>query len=259
MWSFPARRWHRVAMALLGCAALFAVLLPAGRLGAEEELLGDEEAVESAGRALGGWSSYPWYDRETDSVQPLNVRPPSKPWNPPNLGWLGTIIGGFLEIMSYLVIWVIAPLIVLAIIYYLIRAFLDSERNEITTDSEETFSIDRIEALPAKIRVPVDSLLSEARRHYEAGDYRQAIIYLYSHQLLELDRKQLIRLAKGKTNRQYLRELASRKTLRELFEPTMFTFEDVFFGGRELTRAAFEACWERRRPFAGQLEGVPLS
>ena len=33
------------------------------------------------------------------------------------------------------------------------------------------------------------------------------MIYLFSHQLVQLDRHQIIRLAKGKTNRQYLREV----------------------------------------------------
>ena len=47
-------------------------------------------------------------------------------------------------------------------------------------------------------------LLEEARRSYEEGDYNTAIVYLYSYQLVKLDQNQWIRLAKGKTNRQYL-------------------------------------------------------
>ena len=49
--------------------------------------------------------------------------------------------------------------------------------------------------------------LDEAQRLYRNGDYAQAIIYLFSHQLLQLDRRHWLRLVKGKTNRQYLREV----------------------------------------------------
>ena len=54
--------------------------------------------------------------------------------------------------------------------------------------------------LPAMPR-PKGTLLEEARRSYEQGDYNTAIVYLYSYQLVKLDQNQWIRLAKGKTNR----------------------------------------------------------
>ena len=58
-------------------------------------------------------------------------------------------------------------------------------------------------------------LLAEARRHYQAGNYGAAIVYLFSFQLVQLDRRQIIQLAKGKTNRQYLREVGPRDPLRK--------------------------------------------
>ncbi len=75
-------------------------------------------------------------------------------------------------------------------------------------------------------------LLAEARRHYQAGNYGAAIVYLFSFQLVQLDKRQIIRLAKGKTNRQYLREVGPRAALLRLVEQTMVAFEDVFFGNR---------------------------
>ena len=88
-------------------------------------------------------------------------------------------------------------------------------------------------------------MLGEARRHYREGNYSEAIIYLFSHELVELDRFALIRIAKGKTNRQYLRELGPSPPLRPPLELTMTAFEDVFFGRRALDRAGFEACWNQ--------------
>jgi len=67
--------------------------------------------------------------------------------------------------------------------------------------------------------------------------------------LIQLDKQQIIRLAIGKTNRQYLREVGPPSALGRLLEETMVAFEDVFFGNRRLERARFEACWSRLPEF----------
>ena len=61
----------------------------------------------------------------------------------------------------------------------------------------------------------------------------------------------MIRLAKGKTNRQYLREItrSGRRALGDILEQTLLAFEDVFFGDRELPRDRFEACWQQLAEF----------
>ena len=46
------------------------------------------------------------------------------------------------------------------------------------------------------------------------GDYGMAIIYAYAYQLVELDQHHAIQLRKGKTNRQYLRELRRSRGCR---------------------------------------------
>ena len=71
----------------------------------------------------------------------------------------------------------------------------------------------RIESLPFPVAAGRLDLLAEARRHYQAGNYGAAIVYLFSFQLVQLDKRQIIRLAKGKTNRQYLREVGPRTPL----------------------------------------------
>jgi len=118
---------------------------------------------------------------------------------------------------------------------------------------EGSRDVDRVEALPFAVRKPTGDFLAEARRLYEAGDYSEAIIYLFSYQLVELDRQHLIRLAKGKTNRQYLRELRARLTLRSILETTVVRFEDAFFGRKTLTRERFEQSWQRLDEFHAEL------
>jgi hypothetical protein len=114
--------------------------------------------------------------------------------------------------------------------------------------------IDRVESLPFQLKAPQTDLLSEARRHYEAGNYKDAIIYLYSYQLVELDKHQLIRLTKGKTNRQYLREIRRRGDLFGTLQTSMLAFEDVFFGNHSLERGRFESCWNGLDAFHRSLE-----
>jgi hypothetical protein len=128
------------------------------------------------------------------------------------------------------------------------------DRTEGTTGAAS--QIDRLEQLPVNLRRSRSDLLGEARRHYQAGEYNEAIIYLYSYFLVELDKAQRIRLLRGKTNRQYLRELRDAPELRSLTARAMVAFEDVFFGGHDLSRAGFEACYSRLDEFHLQLEPV---
>ena len=95
--------------------------------------------------------------------------------------------------------------------------------------------------------------MAEARRLYEAGQYSDAIIYLFSYELVQLDKHHIIRLAKGKTNRQYIRETRQRPHLAAVLEITMIAFEDAFFGRKTLSREAFERSWQRLDEFQGEL------
>ena len=92
-------------------------------------------------------------------------------------------------------------------------------------------------------------LLAAARRHYAAGNLTRAIVCYFGYQLVELDRRQIIFLTQGKTNRQYLRELGQRTQLRQLVNQSMVVFEDAFFGHHAPPPERFEACWSRLAEF----------
>ena len=108
---------------------------------------------------------------------------------------------------------------------------------------------DRVEKLPFRVQRPRADLLGEARRSYQAGDYAEAIVYLFSYQLVYLDKHDLVHLARGKTNRQYLREMGRGPGIVPVVEQTMLAFEDVFFGGHGLDRSRFELCWNGLEQF----------
>ncbi|MFT5523864.1 MAG: hypothetical protein ACI9HK_001813, partial [Pirellulaceae bacterium] len=228
-----------------------------------------DDGVEEAGEAL-RYSNYPWYDSESDSLDRIDVDPVDEPYSNRESDWLaaktnpapprrGTrtmpSIGWATRLFQ---IFVYGGLILLAtaLLALLIWAVLRNGKTTWETQYEDVYESDeaRVESLPFQVRKPHANLLEEANRLYQAGKYGEAIVYYYSYLLVELDKSHVIRLTKGKTNRQYLWEAEQRPELSRILESTMIRFEDVFFGDHELHREQFESCWEHRNEFQQQLE-----
>lgn len=255
---------------LLAGLHIFVLCSCCAALGAAEPLEG-ETAVDAGREALQGRTNYPWYDRQTDGVRPLNLAPESSAdsanrqskWKNKsqaktrarNAGGAGaSVFGPVLQAVGL----VLLVSLLLVIAYLVARAFL---RNEVATTAasqviETSHEVDRVENLPFAVKRPGGDLLSAARSAYEAGNFSEAIVYLYSYYLIQLDKQHLIRLTKGKTNRQYVRELRSQAKLKSVLEVTMVAFEDVFFGHHALPREQFEACWQRLEEFQREIENV---
>ena len=216
----------------------------------------EDPSVEAGREALGHWGRYPWYDAENDALRRIDVAPPEVgfwewlwellpdfDWDPGG-GLSGSTWGGFMQILAYGLIVVVA----LVLVYFLVRTFLKHNPLERATFGNDSEKKDpqvrhRIEALPFPIAPDMSNLLEAARHYYERREYGEAAKYLFSYQLVQLDRYSVIRLARGKTNRQYLRELGRGHTLHPHVERTMWVFEEFFFGNRAIKRLQFEACW----------------
>lgn len=234
-----------------------------------------DESVAAGREALSHWwpRDYPWYDSETDGVRRVEIPKPRdwtwlrewirSLWPDWDLSWLWNWWPNWSwrSLFSWPVTfwqWAtrVGLVLLLALLVYLtVRAWRkwrgeweESEAGGGKSGGQEG-DAQRIEALPFPVSRGRLDLLAEARVHYLNGDYGQAIVYLFSYQLLRLDRQQIIRLTKGKTNRQYLREVGPRRALGRMVEQTMVAFEDVFFGNRSLDRARFESCWSRLDEF----------
>jgi hypothetical protein len=196
--------------------------------------------VESGRKALQPRFAYPWYDSASDGLRRIDPRTESS--GPSRLSDAAFDISAVLSVLA----WTLLVFALLVVVYFLVQAL----RNRPDMRSEPARrptagDLDRIEALPLPVAFGRSDLLAQARRLYEEGNYGQAVIYLFSYQLMQLDKGQFIRLAKGKTNRQYLREVGSGTRLRQLVEQTMVVFEDVFFGSLSVDRQRFESCWSR--------------
>jgi len=217
-----------------------------------------EAAVASGRKALDHWvGGYPWYDARTDGLRPVDV---SEPWfSRLNLGNFPFDLGLLLRWMA----WIALALLLGGLAYLLIRVYLNmvggrSSRGDDEGPSDAGDQRRRSEALPLPAARLEGDLLAQARRLYQEGRFGEAILYLFGYQLVELDKRQRIRLAKGKTNRQYLREIGGGGRLRRLVEQTMVAFEDFFFGHHAIDRVRFESCWSRLAEFDSlAAEGTP--
>lgn len=204
--------------------------------------------------------NYPWYDKENDGAKRIDFRERQKavtqgrnlvPLKPPTPATrnraAGTTGRGALQGLSYLS-WILIGVAVLTVFGVLIWAFLRMEsRNRDRSESPESKrSIEEsIKQLPFDIEASGGDFRSLAQRAYGSGDYRKAIIFLFSHVLVSLDQKNLIRLRKGKTNRQYLREIRPYRNLANYYQRVMVPFEATFFGEHELNQEDFENCWNQ--------------
>jgi hypothetical protein len=270
----PARRGRCLRLPLAVRAALLLGVL-AWALGPAPAAPADAPAadtgIEAGRQALRGHARFPWYDAENDALRRVDVRPPRDTAQHRRSQWqaapaapkspsFGTDWSGLRAVVETL-LWLGLIAVLGVLIYLLVRTYLHSHAAPDVaevSERETKAETDLIESLPFHVPRPQGDLLAEARRLYEQGAYAQAVVYLFSYQLVQLDRHQAIRLTRGKTNRQYLRELRSRPDLGGILERTMVAFEDVFFGHHPLDRAGFERCWQRLDEFHQSLtEATP--
>ncbi len=211
------------------------------------------DAVRFGRESLDRWWGYPWYDPGADSLHRIDV---SKPWWFDWIpDWQSFQIGRWPNDLLEWAAWIGLAVGLGLLIWALVRTYRSRSRNALAggrrtpAGSDSADERRRVDALPIPAAGSDVDFLSEADRYYREGHYGTAVLYLFSYQLIQLDRHQRIRLARGKTNRQYLRELGARTALGRLLEQTMIAFEDVFFGQHAIDRTRFEACWSRLGEF----------
>lgn len=220
--------------------------------------LGEEVApstsMEAARRELKSKADFNWYDRERDSLRPIRIVPRrtsnwfddwSRPAPAPAPLTIDPSWAAWMENVIWILSRVVLVLLIIALLYFAWRyreqigvSFADLRRRRTRPSSRAA----RIEALPAMVASGPLDLLEQAALFASRGEYHLAVVYLFSHQLLQLDRQHRIRLVKGKTNGQYLRELKAFPQLSEYLKTTMLAFEEAYFGGRRLSERRYQNC-----------------
>ncbi len=189
---------------------------------------------------------YPWYDARSDAFKP--VWPPREP----DLKWLDRLpkfgtIGSIGELIT-IGLAMLALAVFLVVLVELWRRHRTVEAPSGARLVSRLGSEARVEGLPTGVRTGADAPWDEALRRRERGDYAGAVIFLFAHQLLTLDRLRLIRLVPGRTGRQLIGTIVDPQW-RGLVAPTLRLFESVYYGRRTPTRAAFEAVWTAAEAF----------
>lgn len=228
------------------------------------------DPVEMGAEALKG-GKFPWYESDSNTAQPVEspntksaasanrrlvrakkVQPVATPtsWS----GWFQQLFDG-LSYTAYILLTLVAAVLVSLLIWGYIR-FRPSEMSKTDRQKlEETEAMsDRIQELPFTVsRQLNDHFEDRARAAADTGNYAEAVMLLFSFILLSLDRKGLIRLRRGTTNRQYLNEIRHHDRLPEFYNQVMVPFEKSFFGGHRIDQETFEKCWQNVESFRHSL------
>lgn len=231
-----ARRTARVgvlcaAIVLGWCVPSFTQAATASAAAATDAA--DQEAVSGGQKALRRAQRFPWYDPANDALRPVDLPDPEteRPREaPPQVDWLRPVV------------W--ALLIVAAVGLLAALAIGLSKRRWANTASVKTSRRGRIEHLGFLDDDAPGDYLDRCLRESRAGRFERAIVYLYAHVLTEMNERQLLRLARGKTNRQYLRDVGD-PAMRAAMEVIVGAFEDAYFGHHPIEPDRFQWCWRQ--------------
>lgn len=263
------RKWnwrHVTVQAML--VSLF-VALVVGFGGQPQTAFAQDAGLESLKR-----QSLPWYDAASEDIKPVEFEARDEPrsqlrgtiakkvprakkkrrngtFNNWGANWDGSI-GTFF----YWLMWAVLAVAFIILIVWAVRN-VDVRPSFARDEVEQARSLAQsVAQLPFQVEIGNDDFRSLAKKAIQANDYRQAIVWLFSHVLVSLDQKNLIRLKKGKTNRQYLRELADERQLSDYYADVMLPFEATFFGDKELNQEQFTRCWNGLNQFEQQVEAA---
>ena len=260
VWHFVWGRSYRASVLVA-----FIVLMGLSPLHSTEAAW--QDAAESSLRS----NPFPWYDAQQDAARPWPVpeyrTPGSEDRNsvPPfvprsfntnrrfNLNWSNWFTG------LSLTTWIVIAILIVGLLVFLLWGYsrTGSRRAGHKSRRPERPLEERIRELPFELAAQESGdFKSMSWAAFQAGQYERAIMLLFSHTLLTLDQHHWIRLQKGKTNRQYFREVARQPELARFYEQVMLPFERSFFGGYPLDARTYEQCWQRLESFEQQLERV---
>jgi hypothetical protein len=232
-----------------------------------------------------------WYDSDEQTTVPIVVRDETEDSVNRDSRWLpkaarlrdtagpaaGSATGstglfGTEITMGYLLGWVFLLVVIAAVISIFAYAVFHTSfelsgtgngRKRVTGEGgvdEQT--LQRVKHLPAELRRTDVNMRDEAERLMNAGRFDQAIILLFGHQLLLLDRAGILRLNRSKTNGKYVREArAAHRAVAHSLQQTVDCFERSYFGKHSITGDEFGRLWalnERLEAEIATAEGVAV-
>lgn len=254
--SISSRLWF--GPSLIGCLIGWVMCLGGVPATAQDV----ESAIENA--------DIPWYDAESENIKSLSefqsVYPLTEGTESSDRGsvrdnfsdllqswldaisdfvdWLYSLLPNWMANSSamYWIILIILIVVLVAVITYILLkmdAVQILRRGMGEASAKRKRKAATVEDLPFELEgvsLSVGNLLAHAKQEMKAGNRRLAMVYLFSHLLLVMDQRELIRLQKGKTNRVYGSELKrSDQNSLPLYLAVMQAFERSFFGHHDLS------------------------
>ena len=230
----------------------------------------DDSAVDVTLESI---PSTPWFDPDQNQLIPIVVKTdlpesqnrnsrwlpkPKKLSAPPatatgTTGTTGGPIGSDFSIMNaigWLVLIVIGFLLIFLVLFVFSKVEPDAMAARKLTSSDAMVDVDeqmleRMKHLPAEVRHTDVNLRTEAERLMNLARFDEAIVMLFGHQLLLLDRCRVLRLARGKTNGRYVRETrGNAPQANPFFANTVTAFEASYFGGHTPSADRFTKLWQ---------------
>ncbi len=233
----------------------------------------DEETFDSALNSTG----LPWYDSKTKDLKSTKApkrnasvvadrhripafkkkKTATKTNKPPvpaatgasTFSTIGTAI-------MYVVAAILAIVLVGALIYGFLKLESGDGSEEMDAEKRKRKIRDHIKHLPFEIEEQDGDFETFAEKSFRDGDYANAVIYLFADLLVAMSESGLVRLQRGKTNRQYLNEIWEHREIRPYYQEVMTAFEDAFFGKHEIGKQRAEACFAGRAAFDAGLERI---
>jgi hypothetical protein len=228
------------------------------------------DAGEKAAVTLEMPPATPWYDPEQESLVPIEVKTylpesanresrwlpkPKKVPTPKSASTstsTGTTGGGVsaMNVFGWLVLIVIGFALIFFVLYVFSKVEPDAIASSKKTSRDAMVDVDeqmleRMKQLPAEVRHTDVNLRSEAERLMNLSRFDEAIVMLFGHQLLLLDRCRVLRLARGKTNGRYVRETrGNAPEANSFFVNTVSAFEASYFGGHTPSADRFAKLWQ---------------
>ena len=202
----------------------------------------DQESGDLSPVGISGREPSLTHDRSSVPLKPVKLTanpapgPAFNPTGPSLLSSIGPVLVYGLAILATVLVLGLA-------IWALLNSRVDVGVDKFPARSDRTLA-ESIRHLPFEMDASQGDFRQQAQAAYQAGDYRKALVFLFSHVLVTLDQAKLVRLKKGKTNRQYLRELSPSRSLVNYYGDVMVPFEQTFFGDYPITKEAFESCWQ---------------
>lgn len=179
---------------------------------------------------------------ERTSLAPHSPPMPSSSNVAPWFNWNGRWLGGATHWIDLGLVAILLTIVLIAAILVLKYRQTGDEGRRLSAAGRRELA-HQVRNLPYDLGADPADFRQLAESAWLAGNPSQAMIYLFGHVLLLLDRHGAIRLQRGKTNRQYLREARQAPGADTILEPLLGPFESVFFGAHPMDSERFAAFW----------------